>query len=495
MLSGFVYVLEGASLTIEAGTVVKGKPGADANTSCLIVTTGGKIFANGTRTRPIIFTAEADDVTDPDDLPIFQRGLWGGVVVMGKSVLNTPSDVIGAAASPKYDVFEGLPTATQINGQFVNRFGGNDDNDSSGVMRYVSIRHAGVVFLPNKELNGLSLCAVGRGTTIENIESYAVADDGFEFFGGTVNTKYLVSAFNDDDCFDVDQGYRGKNQFWFGIQEPGKKDNGGEWNGEPNGIAASNAPIAKFEIYNATWIGAGTNTTANNGLTIREYAAPNLFNSILTEFGGNGARITDVRSGSFLTNGTLNIANNIWWNFATNGTPVNVAGSGAGLLFSDTTRSNEVVNPLLRGISRSNNGGLDPRPAAGSPAFSGARSVPNDGFYTPTTYKGAFNVVNWASDWTAIGERNVMTTAGAGIPAPFVAGVVVVAPTLGLSTSGGNLSISFPSQSGVSYQVQSTETLGGTWTNEGAPLAGNGGTLTFSTAIGTTAKFYQVIAQ
>ena len=495
VLNGFVYVLNGAALTIEAGTVVKGKPGADANTSCLLVTAGGKIFANGTANNPIIFTAEADDVTDPDDLPIFQRGLWGGVVLLGKSVLNTPSDVAGAAASPKYDVFEGLPTATQISGQFVHRFGGSDDNDSSGVMRYVSIRHAGVVFLPNKELNGLSMGAVGRGTVIENVESYAVADDGFEFFGGTVNTKYLVSAFNDDDAFDIDQGYRGKNQFWFAIQEPGRKDNGSEWNGEPNGIAASNAPIAKYEIYNATWIGAGTNTTGNNGLTVREYAAPNLFNSILTEFGGNGVRITDARSGSFLTNGTLNIADNIWWNFATNGVAVNVAGSGASLLFSDASRRNTVENPMLRGISRSANGGLDPRPAAGSPAFSGARSVPNDGFYTPTSYKGAFNGVNWATDWTALGERNVITTDGAGVPAAFVPGIVVVAPALGYSSGGGNLTISFASQSGVSYQVQSTETLGGTWTNEGAPLAGNGGTLSFTTATSGTAKFFQVIVQ
>lgn len=497
VLNGFVYVLNNVSLTIEAGTVVKGKPGADANTSALIVTAGGKIFANGTANNPIIFTAEADDVTDPEDLPIYQRGLWGGVVLLGKSVLNTPSDVAGAAASPKYDVFEGLPTATEINGQFVHRFGGNDDNDSSGVMRYVSIRHAGVVFLPNKELNGLSMGAVGRGTVLENIESYAVADDGFEFFGGTVNTKYLVSAFNDDDAFDIDQGYRGKNQFWFAIQEPGRKDNGGEWNGEPNGIAASNAPIAKYEIFNATWIGAGTNTTGNNGLTVREYAAPNLFNSILTEFGGNGVRITDARSGSFLTNGTLNIADNIWWNFATNGVAVNVAGSGAGLLFSDASRSNTVENPMLNGISRSANGGLDPRPAAGSPAFSGARSTPSDGFYTPAAYKGAFNGVNWATDWTALGERNVITTSGAGVPAAFVPGIVVVAPTLGLSASGGNLTISFASQSGVSYRLQSTEDLSGTvtWANEGAAVAGTGGTLTFTTATGATAKFYQVIVE
>ena len=500
VLAGFVYVLNGASLTIEAGTVVKAKPGTDANTSCLIVTAGGKIFANGTAHNPVIFTAEADDVTDPDDLPIFQRGLWGGVVVMGKSVLNTPSDIAGAGAGPKYDVFEGLPSATEINGQFVNRFGGNDDNDSSGVLRYVSIRHAGVVFLPNKELNGLSLCAVGRGTTIENVESYAVADDGFEFFGGTVNTKYLVSAFNDDDCFDVDQGYRGKNQFWFAIQEPGKKDNGGEWNGEPNGISASNAPLAKFEIYNATWIGAGTNTSANNGLTIREYAAPHLYNSILTEFGGNAVRITDARSGGFLTNGTLDIRDNLFWNFATNGVPVNVAGSGASLLFNDASRSNEVVNPMLRGISRSANGGLDPRPSVGSPALTSLRTAPNDGFYSPVAYKGAFNGVNWATDWTALGERGVITTDGAGVPAPVAGTPPPVCSPANLSISiisGDNVSISFTADAGSAYQVQSTTDLSGSpiaWANEGAPLSGTG-TVSYNASNGGGAKFFRVVCR
>jgi hypothetical protein len=493
VLNGFIFVLSGASLTIEAGTVVKAMPGVDANTSCLIVTAGGKIFANGTRTRPIIFTAEADDVTDPDDLPIYQRGLWGGVVLLGKSVLNTPSDVEGAAASPKYDVFEGLPTATQINGQFVHRFGGNDDNDSSGVMRYVSIRHGGVVFLPNKELNGLSLGAVGRGTVLENIESYAVADDGFEFFGGTVNTKYLVSAFNDDDAFDIDQGFRGKNQFWFAVQEPGRKDSGGEWNGEPSGIAASNAPIAKYEIYNATWIGAGTNTTGNNGLTIREYSAPNLFNSVLTEFGGNGARITDGRSGAFLTNGTLDIRDNIWWNFATNGVPVSPAGAGAALLFDDASRSNEVVNPQLRGISRSADGGLDPRPAPGSPALSTYRPTPSE-FYTPAAYKGAFNAINWASDWTALGERNVITTAGAGVPSS----VPPPPPPLELaaSVSGGNISISWTGQAGVNYTVLSSADIAApiaSWTSE-ATFSGVG-PHAFTAGAGSGNKFFLVVAQ
>jgi hypothetical protein len=492
VLNGFIYVLDGASLTIEAGTVVKAKPGQDANTSCLIVTRGGKIFANGTPTQPIIFTAEADDVTDPEDLPLFQRGLWGGVVLLGRAGINTALDATGNTSSPKYDVFEGLPD-TQIAGQNVHRFGGGDDNDSSGVMRYVSIRHSGVVFQPNKELNGLSLGGVGRGTVLEYIESYAVADDGFEFFGGTVNTKYLVSAFNDDDCFDTDQGYRGKNQFWFAIQERGRKDQGGELNGEPNGAAANAAPIANYEIYNGTWIGAGTNTAGNRGFIIREYAAPKIYNSVVTEFGGNAVRIDD-KSGLHLTNGLLDLRDNLWWNFATNGLPVALAENAvAQVLFTDAARSNLNVNPQLRGISRAADGGLDPRPATGSPALEGARSTPNDGFYTPAGYKGAFNGLNWATDWTALGQLGVMTSAGARVPLPVLSNPTPTAPQLAAAVSGGNVSIAWAGQAGVTYAVLSSADVSAplaSWTNEGT-FSGVG-PHTFTAPAGSGNKFYVV---
>ncbi|HEY6564491.1 MAG TPA: hypothetical protein VIY86_08345, partial [Pirellulaceae bacterium] len=241
------------------------------------------------------------------------------------------------------------------------------------------------------------------------------------------------------------------------------------------------------------------NTTGNNGLTVREYSAPNLFNSVLTEFGGNGVRITDPRSGAFLTNGTLDIRDNLWWNFGTSGVPVSVAGQGAALLFDDASRSNEVVNPQLRGISRSANGGLDPRPSPGSPALSTYRPTPSDGFFTPAGYKGAFNGINWATDWTALGERNVITTSGAGVPPP-VAGTTPPECTpanLSITSSGGNVDISFTGVAGASYQVQSTTDLGASpivWTDEGAPLSGTG-TLSYSSSTGGSYKFFRVVCQ
>src|SRR5262245_50499763 len=352
VLNGFIYVLTNSVLNIEPGTVVRGKAGTGLDSAALFITQGAKIFANGTRARPIIFTSETDDLGDPNDIPLWTRNLWGGIVIYGKSVLNTASDVGGNAASPKYDIFEGLPD-TQISGQFVNRFGGNDDEDNSGVLRYVSIRYSSTVILPNKEINALSLCAVGRGTKIENIECFDAGDDSVEFFGGTVNTKYLISIFSDDDNFDIDQGYRGKNQFWFAIQAPDRKDNGGEWNGEPNGIAVSNAPIGNFEIYNATYIGAGTNSTGARAFISREYAAPRVMNSIITEF-NIGANIDDKSYQHFL-NGRATVCCDIFWNFASNGVAQPYwQNNNASNALTVLCTNNMFMDPMLRSVSRTN---------------------------------------------------------------------------------------------------------------------------------------------
>ena len=167
ILNGPVYVMSNAVLNIEAGTVIKGQTNATAATiSALFITRGGKIFANGTANSPIIFTSVLDDVNDPFDLGLYQRGLWGGVVILGNAIINTANNAEGNGASPKFDVFEGL-SAGLIHGAHVHRYGGNDDDDNSGVFRYVSIRHGGKVLESNKEINGLTMACVGRGTTIE----------------------------------------------------------------------------------------------------------------------------------------------------------------------------------------------------------------------------------------------------------------------------------------------------------------------------------------
>jgi hypothetical protein len=304
----------------------------------------------------------------------------------------------------------------------------------------------------------------------------------------------MASIFSDDDNYDIDQGYRGKNQFWFVLQAPDKKDNGGEWNGEPNGLGLNNTPIGNFEICNATYIGAGTNTTGGRALISRVFAAPKVFNSIFTEF-NLGVNI-DNDSAVHFTNGLAKFQNNLLWNFASNGVAQPYGQNGtANWVLTNAANSNMFMDPMLGKISRTNDPAfqLDPRPQSGSPALTGASSVPSGGFYTPVTYKGAFKDINWAADWGFAAESCLFTGAGAGTP-PSV--LVVVAPTLGVSSGGGNISITCSSQSGVNYQVQSSTVLPAvSWLDEGSPQPGTGGTLNFSIPIGGGAKYFRVVAQ
>jgi hypothetical protein len=239
ILDGRVFVTSGVTLTIEPGTVIKGRARAAQDASALVISRGGRINASGTAADPIVFTAEADNLNG--NLGQGDRGLWGGVVILGRARTNTASGTGN---------IEGIPTTEPL-----GIYGGTDDADNSGVFRYVSIRHAGSLLGPNNELNGLTMGAVGSGTTIEYVEVFANADDGFEWFGGTVNCKYLVSAFNDDDAFDWDEGFRGKLQFLFTIQDPSVGNHAFESDGGTT--PEDGQPYAMPIIYNYTALGSG----------------------------------------------------------------------------------------------------------------------------------------------------------------------------------------------------------------------------------------------
>lgn len=505
ILNGLVHALSGTRLFIEAGTVIKGR---DTGTEPLargglVITRGAQIFAEGTPTQPIIMTAEADTLNK--NLDIYTRGLWGGLVVLGRTTLNGAALSAGNTLPNEeghiYDVYEGLPDHV-INGERVHRFGGTDDEDNSGVIRYVSIRHGGARIEQNKEINGLTMGAVGRGTTIEFVEAYAIADDGFEWFGGTVNTRYLVSAFNDDDSFDADQGYRGQNQFWFGIQEPGLQNYGFELNGEVSGTTGvtPRTPFSTFQAYNVTMIGAGAENPAlgedNDAFRIREFSTPGFYNGIFTDFSRRGIRI-DAKSGEFLDAGTLQFTHNLWWGFPGGNTVENLAvDERAQILFTDTARKNLIQNPMLRGISRVDNGGLDPRPATGSPALDPAnvKPVPNDSFYTPVMNVGAFDEFNWAADWTALGAYNILTARGARTPARVLVSVTPDTEIV-FGVAGTTLQMSVATENGKSYQLLSTMDLGAdpiAWSPEGAAVAGDGTTKNFDQTIGAGDKYFRV---
>jgi len=258
ILDGFVFVNEGQTLTIQAGTVIKAKPGQGESASALIVARGAKIFAEGTKDEPIIFTAESDLLNG--NIGNNVRGLWGGLIVLGKARLNT---------IPAEQQIEGIPT-TETRGAF----GGNDDADNSGIIKYVSIRHGGTDIGAGNEINGLSLGAVGSATVIDYVEIIANADDGIEFFGGTVQVKHALVAYCGDDSFDYDMGYRGKGQFWVSIQSD-DSDRNGEHDGGTD--PEDGQPYAIPTIYNATYIGVTTNKSI---ITFRDNAGGFYFNSI-----------------------------------------------------------------------------------------------------------------------------------------------------------------------------------------------------------------------
>ncbi|MEN8927372.1 MAG: hypothetical protein ABF242_01725 [Flavobacteriales bacterium] len=208
-LAGRITVTDGATLTIEPGTVIKGEAGTGANATALLIARGGKLMAIGTAALPIVFTSVADEITNTDlvagnygspNLDSDVDGLWGGVIILGKapiSASNAGSDVTQVQ-------IEGIPTS-DANGLY----GGTDATDNSGSITYVSIRHGGANIGSGNEINGLTLGGVGSGTVIENIEIVSNQDDGIEWFGGTVNVTNVVSWNCNDDALDTDQAWSG----------------------------------------------------------------------------------------------------------------------------------------------------------------------------------------------------------------------------------------------------------------------------------------------
>ena len=199
ILGSRIAVTNGATLTIEPGTVIKGQAGTGANATALIIARNAKINAVGTAASPIIFTSIADEIqpgqiASPNLDPTLS-GLWGGLIIMG----NAP---ISADASSVQ--IEGIP-ASDPNGLY----GGSDAADNSGVVKFVSIRHGGANIGEGNEINGLTLGGVGSGTVIENVEIVANQDDGIEFFGGTVNVTNALVWNAGDDCIDTDQAWAG----------------------------------------------------------------------------------------------------------------------------------------------------------------------------------------------------------------------------------------------------------------------------------------------
>jgi hypothetical protein len=280
-LNGQVMVQPGATLTIEEGTLVRNIP---AQQGSLAVCAGGKIFVRGTVTNPVIMTSTNDDMVTWR--PVCNE--WGNLTVMGKAVIGCAySSGTSWPTGSNTRVMEGLSAGGIVTTAMIT-YGGNDDNDDSGDIHYLSLRYGGKVASLNNELNGLSLGGLGRETDIHHVEIMNNIDDGIEIWGGTVNLKY-VSIWNiGDDSVDCDQGYRGKMQFGFIVQGYSRLEAQGSGVGdnafEIDGAEDSDAqPVTACTFYNFTVV--GDRVFGDQGLALRDNANVQIRNSIFMHLG------------------------------------------------------------------------------------------------------------------------------------------------------------------------------------------------------------------
>ncbi|WP_245949221.1 hypothetical protein [Echinicola strongylocentroti] len=267
-LASRVSVLDGVTLTIEPGVIIKGEAGSGANATALVIARGAKIMAEGTAEQPIIFTTVADEIQPgevyhEDGLSPEQNGLWGGLLILGRAPISVGGDNAEAQ-------IEGIPPS-DTNGLY----GGSDVEDDSGVLKYVSIRHGGANIGDGNEINGLTLGGVGSATTVENVEVVANNDDGIEWFGGTVSVKNAVVWNAGDDAIDTDQS----------------------WNGTLDNFIIVNAGDKSFELDGPEGSYVDGNFTLTNGSIIAGDAAGLVDNDENTNVNMSNIYFTSVMDG------------------------------------------------------------------------------------------------------------------------------------------------------------------------------------------------------
>ena len=279
-LKGYVYVTDGAKLIIQPGTTIISDV---AEKGALCIERGAQIIAEGTATKPIIFTSgKAVGERTPGD--------WGGIIILGKAKTNRSSE----------------PT---IEGGIGRAFGGTNDADNSGVLKYVRIEYAGIAAMPNSEINALTLGGVGSGTIIENVQTVYANDDAFEFFGGTVNAKNLYAYATADDDFDFDFGYTGTITNGVAKRDPQFVDSGDAGNGvecDNDGTGSSAQPTTHPKLLNMILVGPNVSTALSNhnlGLRFRRATQFTMKNSVVWGWMKGGLSLESNETTQFIKDG------------------------------------------------------------------------------------------------------------------------------------------------------------------------------------------------
>ncbi|MBP6334057.1 MAG: T9SS type A sorting domain-containing protein [Bacteroidia bacterium] len=393
ILSGFVYVTNNAELDIQEGTIIKGDK---ATKGSLIVTRGSKVWAEGTQTQPIVFTSN-----EPAGARSY--GDWGGIIICGNAPLNDPAGekVIEGGVDP----VKGL-------------YGGTDPLDNSGMLKYVRIEFSGIAFMPNNEINGLTLGGVGSGTVIDYVMVSYNGDDAFECFGGTVNLKHLISFRTLDDEFDTDFGFSGKCQFLVALRDSNIADISGSngFESDNDATGSTNAPLTQPVYSNVTVVGpminSGTTINSNykRGSHLRRSTKTSIFNSAIAGY-PTGLLIDGANCEANATNNDLQYQNNV---LAGCTTPLAVA---SGSTWDITTWFNQApfnnsILPNSTDLQLTNPYNYDNpsfMPIMASPLLAGASfgsSLLADPFFEVVSYRGAFGNVDWTADWTDFDCQN-----------------------------------------------------------------------------------------
>ncbi|MFK8162827.1 MAG: hypothetical protein AB8H12_10230 [Lewinella sp.] len=404
LLDGIVTMEPGAILNIAPGTVIRATP-----SSALVVPKAAQLFAEGTADAPIIFTSDEDDLAIPDEVSINEVGEWGGIIILGNASVGTPLGL-------------GYYEAFAFDDQRYEYGGGEDSNDedNSGTLMHVSIRHAAAFFGSQEEPAGLVLAGVGRGTTIDHVEVIRSQTHGFRFIGGTVNAYHLVSAYSGDNAFKLDAGYRGKGQFWLGADA-----------GDRLLEISGNRPEVTFDetilnsepdLANLTLVQGRSlidDLTGIGTVVFRDNAAGSLRNSTIINHDYVGLSIQDwtaddVDSWSRFLEGNITVENNRWnpeglvlnWdNYSTLFARNNVARQEPALsaYLNDNNQLTDGI--FIRSSEVSTPGVFDPRPTNNSALLTDGSPISATGF-TAVNYQGAFGENdNWYG-WTYLGSVN-----------------------------------------------------------------------------------------
>ena len=429
-LKGFVRVGEElvagtvtkvGNLTIEAGTTIIGDI---ATKGTLVVHRGSKLNAVGTAAAPIVFTSgQAVGARNPGD--------WGGVVLCGKAVNNQGANI-------------------ELEGAYKGFHGGTANDDNSGTLKYVRIEYAGVPIVPNAEINSLTMGSVGSGTTLEYIQASFGLDDSFEWFGGTVNAKYLIAFKGTDDDFDADFGWSGTVQFALGYRDGNLADASGSNGFEVDNDAAgsANTPFTSPTFANVSIIGARASTTSfvdlnfQNGAQLRRNNKIKIYNTFITGYptglyidSQRGAAKTNAANGELVTQNVVIAGTSGFGTGGFGGGNPNIYGLGVAVSDVEQLAKTSTNTPILIGgatptdwfkaisgnkvLTSTTNTGIstDLWPLSGRPTFTLTAgksesligtNLPTLTGTTATDYVGAFKDTDWTATWAEFAPNTVL---------------------------------------------------------------------------------------